>query len=185
MSKHYQDDCVSLEPEDTQYQPQPRGQEEAGWQKVIRNGWFIGLWVIFFNPVGVVLTWLNPRWKVGTKWAITAAAAAWFGVCVWGVNRDENRLRDKLERANVAWESGNHDTATALYTDIIDNNIHITESNLDIVDRTNGPMMFGRVIDHYAISGDTKGAAKYAEAARKQNVLPACKTPEGKAVLRE
>ena len=116
-------------------------------------------------PIGLLLVWFNPRRSQTQKWIWTSGFAFFFiGMMIIAQGRVKY-AREELAAAHQQWASGDKQIAISKYRRLI-------EDHLQVVPDGDTSIIFGRVIDFDAESGNLASVEKLLKVAEEHRILP-------------
>jgi hypothetical protein len=151
----------------------------SGLPEVTQQWWLIGLSLFCCFPVGLVFVWMHPRLTKSTKWTISGMVGVLFiGMMILGQIR-QKAVNDSIADADRVWASGDKKGAVEKYRKLLDSG-----DDTFLTDEQK-PLVYGRVIDYDAESGNAGSAVKLAEKALERSIEPSANQPAGQAAVAE
>lgn len=139
-----------------------------------QRAWLIGACLVLFFPVGLILVWRHPRMTTSTKWVITGVVAV-LGLAMIGASQQTQK---DVAAADRLWADGDKKAAADKYRTLLD-------GGYSFLTDEQKPLVYGRLIDHDAESGNVGSAVKLAEQALQRGVEPSATHPAGQAAVAE
>lgn len=153
--------------------------EPSDLPEVTRQWWLIGPSLFCCFPVGLVLVWMHPRLTRSTKWTISGVVGVLFmGMAILGAIQ-EKRRNALLAEADRVWVGGDKRAAVETYRKLLEG------GGDTLLTDEQKPLVYGRVIDYDAESGNGGSAVKLAEKALDRRVEPSVNTQAGRAAVAE
>lgn len=169
--------------EDEENRPAPTSEralpKSSALPEVVQQWWLIGLSLFCCFPVGLVLVWMHPRLTKSTKWTISGVVGVLFvGMMILG-QIHQKAVNDSIAEADRAWASGDKQGAVEKYRKLLDSGDDALLSD------DKKPLVYGRVIDYDAESGNAGSAVKLAEKALERGIEPSVYHPAGRDAVTE
>jgi hypothetical protein len=151
----------------------------SGLPEVTQQWWLIGLSLFCCFPVGMVFVWMHPRLTKSTKWTISGVVGVLFIVMMISSQMKQNAVADAYADAARAWSAGDKKAAVDQYRKLLDggDDTFLTDEQK--------PLVYGRVIDYDAESGNSGSAVKLAEKALERGIEPSANHPAGREAVVE
>lgn len=169
--------------EDDEDRPAPtRGRaspKPSGLPEVTQQWWLIGLTLLCCFPVGLVFVWMHPRLTKSTKWTISGVVGVLFIVMMISSQMKQKAVADAYADADRAWVAGDKKAAAEKYRKLLDGG-----DDMFLTDEQK-PLVYGRVIDYDAESGNSGSAVKLAEKALQRGVEPSVNAQAGREAVAE
>ncbi len=161
-----------IEKLDAQTKPSSSAERIPFWQRVpLAMVLTIGCF-----PVGLYLVWYNPRITRRSKviW-IGGFAALFIGMMIFAQIRIR-QAREDLVAANQLWGSGDKQAAVSKYRTLVKDHLHAIPEN----ERS---LIYGRVIDFDAESGNVASAEKLLQEAEDDHVVPSVSSEKARPLI--
>lgn len=153
--------------------PVPKGHE---FTKMLENPAIVGLLLLCCFPVGLVLVWRHSKWSVPIKGIWTGAFVVCFLVFAVLGQIGEKQARDELAAANKLWLSGDEAGAVSKYRSLLRHNYSVLKDD-------EKSLLYGRVIDFDAQSGNTASAKDLLDDATRRGVIPSVSSFEARQLV--